>query len=362
MKVINVGIAGVGNCASSFVQLIEGIKSGKLNNHEGIMFESIGGYKCENVNFTSAFDIDTNKINKDLSEAIYQSPNNSVNHVDVSKINTIVTPGILNNRLPSTVLEKININEECNEVTVDDIAKSLVESKTQVLICYLPTGSEKDVKSYALAAAKANTAFINCTPELVSRDTQIRDIFIESNIPLLGDDMRSHMGATTLHTALIELLHSRGIEINNTYQLNFGGNMDFLNLSDSSRNRSKQISKKNALFSAGIDATNVSAGPNGYIEYLNDTKVCYLRIEGTSILGSKIAMETKLEVEDSPNSAGVIANAVRIAKVAIDKKLGINEVEETCAFLFKSPVKGKKESESLDAISKFIERVEEKDE
>lgn len=171
--------------------------------------------------------------------------------------------------------------------------------------------------------------------------------------------MRSHMGATTIHTALIELLQSRGISIDNTYQLNFGGNMDFYNLSDSTRNKSKQYSKKNALNSAGIDASNVTAGPNGYIEYLNDTKICYLRIEGTSVLDSPINIELKLEVEDSPNSAGVVITAVRIAKIAKERRLSQQKVNEVMACLFKSPYIGKTESDSLNLIRNFVKEVKE---
>ncbi|MED1060305.1 MULTISPECIES: inositol-3-phosphate synthase [Bacillus cereus group] len=357
-KEVRVGIAGVGSCASSLVQLVEYIKSDPELNNTGIMFDSIGGYKAEDVKFVCSFDVSDTKVGLDLSEAIFAYPNAAQKHIEVPYLNVEVSAGLLADGLKGILSTKVNSHKDSELATIDDVTEVLKNTKTDVLVCYLPTGAKQAVKNYAIAAANANVAFINCTPELVSRDKKLNSLFKEKKLPLLGDDMRSHVGATTLHTALIELLHSRGVTVDNTYQLNFGGNMDFYNLSDSSRNKSKQISKKNALYAAGIDATTVAAGPNGYVEYLQDNKVCYLRIEGSSILGSNISMETRLEVEDSPNSAGVIISAVRIAKTALDNKEFGEVIEKTCPCLFKSPVEGMTESEGLTAIKNYIESKE----
>ncbi|CAM2361558.1 inositol-3-phosphate synthase [Listeria seeligeri] len=358
-KEVRVGIAGIGSCSSSLVQLIEYIKTGEESHNTGIMFDSIGGYKPKDVKFVCAFDVSDTKVGLDLSNAIFAEPNSATNHIEVSNLDVNVSPGPLADGLTGFLSTKVTPHNDCEYATIEDVTDVLKKTNTDVLVCYLPTGAKQAVKNYAIAAANANIAFINCTPELVSRDEKINTLFREKGLPLIGDDMRSHMGATTLHTALIELLHSRGIIVDNTYQLNFGGNMDFYNLSDSSRNKSKQISKKNSLYAAGIDASTVAAGPNGYVEYLQDNKVCYLRIEGTSILGSNISMETRLEVEDSPNSAGVIISAVRIAKTALDNQEFGEVVENICPFLFKSPVQGMTESEGLSAITKYVESKEE---
>lgn len=355
---VRVGIAGIGSCASSLVQLVEYIKAGGEKHTTGIMFDSIGGYKPEDVKFVSAFDVSDTKVGMELSKAIFAEPNSATNHIDVSNLAVTVSPGPLADGLTGVLSKKITPHIDCEHATVEEVTDILKETQTDVLVCYLPTGSTQAVKNYAMAATNANIAFINCTPEPICRDERINNLFKEKKLPLIGDDMRSHMGATTLHTALIELLHSRGITIDNTYQLNFGGNMDFYNLSDSLRNQSKQVSKKNALYAAGIDASSVAAGPNGYVEYLQDNKVCYLRIEGTSILGSNISMETRLEVEDSPNSAGVIITAVRIAKTALDNQEFGEIVDDICPFLFKSPIQGMTESEGLSAIIKYVESKE----
>lgn len=352
MDKVRVAIAGIGCCASSLVQLVQ--FSQNSENRNGIMFEKIGKYSASDIQFCVGFDVTEEKIGKDISQAIFSYPNVAEKHIEVPYLNAAVLPGICNDGVDGYLASKIEVSEKCTEINKSEISKKLREYEVDVLICYLPSGSNIDAREYAEAALEAKVAFINCIPEFVARDEELQQRFSNANVPLLGDDMRSHMGATTMHTALIELLQTRGISIDNTYQLNFGGNMDFFNLSDSTRNLSKQKSKKNALNSAGIDASNVAAGPNGYVPYLNDTKVCYLRIEGTSILNSNINIEMRLDVEDSPNSAGVIITAVRIAKYAKDNELSQNSINEAMACLFKSPFIGMTESESLKAINLFI--------
>ncbi|WP_206777170.1 inositol-3-phosphate synthase [Bacillus cereus group sp. N21] len=352
MKKIKVAIAGVGSCASSIIQIVSMAKEqGDLL--AGIMHEEIGGYSLSNVEFVAAFEVDSNKIGLDLSEAILINPTVAISHIDVPFQDVSVEPGPLYDGLEGNMEEIIEAHPETLKVDITDVAARLKKVEADVLICYLPTGSYNAVRSYAKACSISNTAFINATPEPVANDPEYVTMFEESGTPLLGDDIRSHMGATTLHTALIELLQSRGIEVTNTYQLNFGGNTDFLNLSNSNRSVSKQKSKRKALFAAGIDASNVAAGPNGYVEYLGDNKVCYLRLEGKSILNSPISFEVRMQVEDSPNSAGVMANAIRVAKFAKDKNLS-GVIDEVCPFLFKSPRIGTTESNSLKMFNEFV--------
>lgn len=260
------------------------------------------------IQFVCAFDVDSRKIGKDLSEAIFVTPNMAKQHVKVPNCGVIVEPGPLYDGVEGYLSEIAQVHLKSREVAPEEIVERLRQTKADIMVCYLPTGScsYEAVRAYARIAAEANVAFINATPEPVAQDEEFQQLFEDRGIPLLGDDIRSHMGATTLHAALIELLHSRGIQVANTYQLNFGGNADFLNLSSPMRSSSKQKSKRNALNAAGIDASSVAAGPNGYVEYLGDNKICYLRLEGNSILGSPISIEVRLQVEDSPNSAGVI--------------------------------------------------------
>lgn len=356
MDKVKVAIAGVGCCASSLVQLVYYSKG---NNRKGIMFDKVGKYSPSDIEFCLGFDVVDEKIGLDLSEAIFSYPNVAEKHIEVPFLGVKILPGICNDGLNGYLSEKVVPSTKCKNIDKKYIVDRLIENKCDVLICYLPSGSAVDARLYAEAALEARVAFINCIPEFIARDNELQKKFELAGVPLLGDDMRSHMGATTIHTALIELLQSRGISIDNTYQLNFGGNMDFYNLSDSTRNKSKQYSKKNALNSAGIDASNVTAGPNGYIEYLNDTKICYLRIEGTSVLDSPINIELRLEVEDSPNSAGVVITAVRIAKIAKERGLSQQKVNEVMACLFKSPYIGKTESDSLNLIRNFVKEVKE---
>ncbi|EEM69055.1 MULTISPECIES: inositol-3-phosphate synthase [Bacillus cereus group] len=350
---LRVAIAGVGSCASSIVQLVAMAKNNNENKLSGVAYSQIGEYQAKDIEFVCAFEVDERKVGLDLSEAIFTEPNMSIKHVEVPNLDVIVEPGPLLDGLEGNLATVIKPHEKSYYSSVDYVVSKLEEAKADVLVCFMPTGSSDAVRAYASAAVKAKAAFINATPELISNDPFFKKAFEEAGVPLLGDDLRSHLGATTLHTALIELMHSRGIDVTNTYQLNFGGNMDFLNLSNPNRSASKQISKRKALSSAGIDASTVAAGPNGFVEYLGDRKVCYLRLEGNSILNSPISMEIRLEVEDSPNSAGVIINAIRCAKLA--KDIGLSGVvEDVCPMLFKSPPKGATESEALSLFEGFI--------
>ncbi len=354
MGKIKVVIAGIGSCASSLVQYIWKSKHlGKNEKLHGVSAQIIGGYKIEDIEIVGGFDIDKNKIGKTITEAIYADVNKAIKHVDNIKNDSVVEAGLLDDGMDGYLLPEVKIDDQCRKILPDTIVEILKRWDADVLVCFLPTGSYKDVYNYSQIALKAKVAFINGTPELIANDPTIGNAFKIAGVPLLGDDMRSHLGATALHTDLIELMHSRGIEVKNTYQLNFGGNADFMNLSSPLRSNSKKKSKRKALSFAGIDASNVAAGPNGYIKYLMDNKICYLRLEGISVLESPVNIEVKLEVEDSPNAAGVIVSAIRIAKTAQDKKMS-GVISEVCAFLFKSPVEGCNESEARVLFNRFI--------
>lgn len=355
-KNIKVAIAGVGCCASSLLQFVYMAKE-KQNGEKlpGAMYDKIGEYYISDIEFVCAFDVNKEKIGIDLRDAAFTEPNIAHEHFKIPLVEVKVEAGPLLDGLSGNLSNIIDPHEDCYKNDIDFVVKHLKETKSDILVCYLPTGASDAVKLYAKAALIADVAFINATPEVISRDEGFVSEFFKKSIPLLGDDIKSHLGATTLHTALIELLHSRAIEITNTYQLNFGGNMDFLNLSSPNRSISKHISKKNALFAAGIDASKVSAGPNGYIEYLGDEKICYLRLEGKSVLNSNISIELRLQVEDSPNSAGVIVNALRAAKVAKDNKIG-GTIDDVCSYLFKSPKFGTTESKGLNLFKSFVDK------
>ncbi|MDF2943591.1 MAG: myo-inositol-phosphate synthase [Herbinix sp.] len=354
VKKIRVAFAGVGSNTSSTVQTITQAKEcNEETQLPGISYMSICGYELKNIDISCAFDVDENKIGIDVASAIFTQPTSCNKFCEVPLQNVSVVPGPLFDGLDGDLGEKVKAHKKCYENDTDDVVRILKETNTDVLVCNLPTGSRNAVRAYALASVMAGVAFVNATPEIVARDPEIEAKFKAYNVPLLGDDLRSHLGATTLHMALIELMKSRGINVTNTYQLNFGGNMDFYNLASPGRSLSKQNSKKNALFAAGIDASKVSAGPNGYVEYLGDTKICYLHLEGDSVLNSNITIELRLEVQDSPNAAGVIVNAIRLAMVARDRNMA-GSIDSVSPYLFKSPRFGKTEQEGLRDFVNFI--------
>lgn len=321
------------------------------------MYERIAGYELRDVEFAAAFDVDRGKMGAELSKAIVTPPTMARVHVDVEPSNVVVEAGPLLDGLDGLLSEYIEADPAAADVTIEAVAKRLTETGADVLVCLLPTGAREAVQAYATAAAHAGVGFVNATPEPVARETRLARLFERRRAPLLGDDLRSHLGATTLHTALIGLMRSRGLRISNTYQLNVGGNTDFLNLSDPGRARGKIGSKRRALAAAGIDAETVSAGPNGYVEHLGDSKVCFLRLEAESILDTNVSLEVRMEVEDSPNAAGVLVNAVRVAKAAKDRAMS-GVVDPVCPFLFKSPPHGAAEIDGLRQFDEFVAGLE----
>jgi myo-inositol-1-phosphate synthase len=351
MKEIRVALAGVGSCASSLIQAAELAREDVPM--RGVMFPQVGGYRIADLRFVVAFEVDREKVGADLSKAIVTPPTAAVLHTHILPQGVIVEAGPLLDGIGGNLVGLIEPHPRSHEVTLDDVVARLCAVAAEVLVCLLPTGATEAVQTYARAAALAGVAFVNATPEPVAHEPELVELFAANKVALLGDDLRSHLGATTLHTALIELLRSRGLEIVNTYQLNVGGNTDFLNLADSRRAAGKMRTKRSALQAAGIDASTVSAGPSGFVSYLGDTKTCFIRIEAASVLDSPLVLDIRMEVEDSPNAAGVLVNAVRLAKTAMDRgESGV--IDAVCPCLFKNPPRGATESQGLQQLTDYV--------
>jgi len=351
MKSIRVALAGVGGCASSLIQVIESARQHATT--AGIMYETIGGYRVADMEVVLAFEVDRNKVGLDLAKAIVTPPTAAVAHTYVPSHAVIAEAGPVLDGIDGTLTGVIEPHAMCGSISLGDVARRLTETRSDVLVCVVPAGATMAVQMYARAAARAAVAFINATPEPVVHEPELVRLFSDSGTPLLGDDLRSHLGATTLHTALIELMHSRGLIIENTYQLNVGGNTDFMNLSDPQRAASKLRSKRSALQASGIDAHDISAGPNGYVQFLGDTKTCFIRIEARSVLDSLLVFDIRMQTEDSPNAAGVLVTAIRLAKAAKDQRQG-GVIDAPCPFLFKHPSRGAPESVGLRMLDEYV--------
>jgi len=333
---INVAIIGVGNCASSLVQGVEfyrGAESGE--EIPGLMHPVLGGYHINDINFTAAFDIDADKVGLDLSEAIGAGPNNTYKFADVPTSGVKVERGMTHDGLGKYLSEIIT---KAPGPTAD-IVKILKDTNTHVVINYLPVGSEHATKWYVEQVLEAGCAFINCIPVFIAREEYWGNRFKNAGLPVIGDDIKSQVGATILHRVLARLFQDRGVRIDRTYQLNFGGNTDFLNMLERERLESKKISKTNAVTSQieyDLPAADVHVGPSDHVPWLLDRKWCHIRIEGTTFGNVPLNLETKLEVWDSPNSAGVVIDAVRTAKLALDRGLS-GPIYEPSAYFMKSP-------------------------
>ncbi|WP_103500273.1 MULTISPECIES: myo-inositol-1-phosphate synthase [unclassified Streptomyces] len=353
MRAIRVALAGAGNCAWSFSQFVAQAHAAPAAPLPGLMCQTIGGYRLADVRVAVAFDVDADKVGRPLATA-FEAPTISATRfaeLDADK-DAPVLPAPLLDGLVGPMGTVVTPAEETHDATSDSVAKAIVEHAVDVLVISLPTGATQAVRMFAEAALAAGAAVVNCTPERVARDEELSARFADAGVPLLGDDLRSHLGATTLHTALIELLLSRGLELESTYQLNVGGNTDFLNLADATRSASKFTSKANALRAAGMTDVSGVAGPTGYIGHLADTKLCFANLRARSVLGSEVQIDVKLTVEDSPNAAGVIANAVRAAMTAVDRGLS-GAVDGPAPMLFKSPPRGLPESQARSAFLDF---------
>jgi len=335
-KKVRVAIIGVGNCASSLVQGVEYYRNARDDEKvPGLMHVNLGGYHVSDVEFSAAFDINVTKVGKDLSEAIFAEPNCTWKFCDVPATGVRVERGMTHDGLGkylSPVIKKA-------PGPTSDIVNILRDTKTDVVVNYLPVGSEEATKWYVEQVLDAGCAFVNAIPVFIAREPYWQKRFRDKNLPVLGDDIKSQVGATILHRVLARLFEDRGVRIDRTYQLNVGGNTDFLNMLERERLESKKISKTNAVTSqipGGLAPRNVHIGPSDYIEWLDDRKWCYIRMEGTTFGDVPLNLESKLEVWDSPNSAGVIIDAVRCAKLALDNGLS-GAMEAPSSYFFKSP-------------------------
>lgn len=336
MGKIKVAIIGVGNCASSLVQGIHKyVEIPEGEDVPGLMHNRIGDYRIEDIEVVAAFDIDENKVGKDLSEAIFTQPNNTLKFAEVPRTGVTVERGMTHDGIGKYVSHLVK-KAAGSTVNISGILK---EREVDVVINYLPVGSEMATKWYVEQVLDARCGFINCIPVFIAREEYWRERFEEKGIPIVGDDIKSQVGATIVHRVLTRLFEDRGATIDNTYQLNFGGNTDFLNMLERERLVSKKISKTGAVTSQmdeEIEPDQIHIGPSDHVPWLQDRKWCYIRMEGKVFGGAPINLEVKLEVWDSPNSAGVVVDAIRCAKVALDRGIG-GAVNGPSAYFMKSP-------------------------
>jgi myo-inositol-1-phosphate synthase len=333
---VRVAIIGVGNCASSFVQGVEFYKNAKKSDFvPGLMHPVLGGYHIRDIQFVAAIDIDKNKVGKDLSQAVFAKPNCTVKFADVPETGIKVARGMTHDGLGkylSQVIEKA-------PGPTDDIAGILKETQTDVVVNYLPVGSEEATKWYAEQILTAGCAMVNCIPVFIAREPYWQKRFVEAGVPIIGDDIKSQVGATIVHRVLTRLFRDRGVRLERTSQLNVGGNTDFLNMLERERLESKKISKTNAVTSQldyDMGSRNVHIGPSDYVEWLEDRKWAYIRLEGRTFGDVPLNVELKLEVVDSPNSAGIVIDAVRCAKIALDRGLA-GSLQGPSSYFMKSP-------------------------
>jgi myo-inositol-1-phosphate synthase len=346
-KNIKVAILGVGNCASSFVQGI--VHYSNSENEDGLISDVIGGYKVSNIEVVAAYDINTTKVGKDLSEAIFAEPNNTIKFSDVPETGVIVQPGVVNDGVGKFVKDIITTSPDS-----ENFEDSLRDSEAEILINLLPVGSDEAVKFYAQSAINAGIGFINCIPVFIARDKEWYQKFRDAGVPLIGDDIKSQVGATIVHRVLAQLFSDRGVNLENTYQLNVGGNMDFLNMLEEDRLETKRTSKTSSVTSVankgkGISSENVRIGPSDYVKWLEDRKKAFIRLEGKGFGGAPLNLEVQLEVWDSPNSAGVTIDAVRYMKFFKEKN-DLDSLDLVSAWLMKAPFKPVKDGDVLKQL------------
>jgi len=355
MPKLRVAIIGVGNCASSFVQGVHYYRNAKDDaDIPGLMHVNLGGYHISDIEFSAAIDIDKNKVGKDLSEAIYTWPNNTFKFCDVPKIGIKVKRGMTHDGL-GYYLSKII--EKAPGDTVD-IVKLLRETRTDVVVSYLPVGSEMATKWYVEQILEAGCGFVNCIPVFIAKEPYWQDRFEKKGLPVIGDDIKSQVGATITHRVLTRLFMDRGVKLERTSQLNVGGNTDFMNMLERSRLESKKISKTNAVTSQlpyDIGENNIHIGPSDYVPWLDDRKWAYIRMEGRTFGDVPLNIEMKMEVWDSPNSAGVVIDAVRCCKLALDNGLS-GALIEPSSYFKKSPPVQFTDDEARRLTEEFIGR------
>jgi myo-inositol-1-phosphate synthase len=352
-KKVRVAIIGVGNCAAALIQGVQFYKDTPDDaTVPGLMHVNLGGYHVRDIEFSAAFDVVDTKVGKDLSEAIWAYPNNTIKFSDIPYMNVPVSRGMTHDGLGkylSQILKKA-------PGPTADIVGILKDTKTDVVVNFLPVGSEMATKWYAEQVLEAGCAFVNGIPVFIASSEYWSKRFQERGLPIIGDDVKSQVGATILHRVLTSLFVDRGVELNHTYQLNFGGNTDFMNMLERERLESKKISKTNAVTSMlpyELEAKNVHVGPSDYVPWLTDRKFCQIRMEGTTFGNVPLLLEAKLEVWDSPNSAGVIIDAVRCAKLGMDRGLA-GPLFAPSSYFMKSPPKQFKDEVAHSMTEAYI--------
>ena len=352
---VKVAIIGVGNCASSLIQGVHYYKKTKPTNQvPGLMHVDLGGYHISDIEFCAAFDVVKSKVGIDLSEAIFAHPNNTIKFSEVPHLGVPVHRGMTHDGIGKYLAEVV---EKASGPT-DDIVGILKDTKTDVVISFLPVGAEMATKWYVEQVLEAGCAFVNCVPVFIASSDYWAGRFRERGLPIIGDDIKSQVGATIAHRVLTSLFNARGVHIDHTYQLNFGGNMDFYNMLERERLQSKKISKTGAVTSLipyDMKEDDIHVGPSDYVPWLTDRKWCYIRMEGTTFGDVPLNLEMKLEVWDSPNSAGVVIDAIRCAKLALDRKLS-GPIIAPSAYFMKTPPKQFTDDVARQMTEDFIAR------
>jgi myo-inositol-1-phosphate synthase len=353
MGSIRVALVGVGNCAASLIQGVQYYRhADPAERVPGLMHVQFGEYHVRDIEFVAAFDVDAKKVGRDLSEAISASENNTIKFADVPPLNVTVQRGHTHDGLGKYYRETI---EESDDSPVD-VVQALRDARADVLVSYLPVGSEDADRFYAQCAIDAKVGFVNALPVFIAGTPEWADKFTAAGVPIVGDDIKSQVGATITHRVLAKLFEDRGVQLDRTMQLNVGGNMDFMNMLERDRLESKKISKTQSVtsqLSHDIGKDNVHIGPSDYVAWLDDRKWAYVRLEGRAFGDVPLNLEYKLEVWDSPNSAGIIIDAIRAAKIAMDRGIG-GPILSASSYFMKSPPVQYNDSEAREQVEKFI--------
>jgi myo-inositol-1-phosphate synthase len=350
---VRIAIVGVGNCASSLIQGLSYYREAKSNEPvPGLMNANVGRYHVRDIELAAAFDVSAGKVGRDLADALWESPNNTHCFAEVARTGVIVQRGRTLDGIGQYLRDDIEISDEEEA----DVTSMLTQSGTDVLVSYLPVGSQKATEWYAERALEAGCGFVNCIPVFIASDRKWRARFEDAGLPLVGDDIKSQVGATIVHRVLANLFRERGVRLDRTYQLNFGGNADFKNMLERERLKSKKISKTQSVtsqFDVPLEPDNIHVGPSDHVPWLTDRKLAYIRLEGTAFGGVPLSAELKLDVWDSPNSAGVVIDAVRCAKLAMDRGLGGALIGPSSYFM-KSPPQQFTDDDARDRTQRFI--------
>jgi len=359
---IRIAIAGVGNCASSLVQGLAYYRHITDNDGSvpGLMHNVLGGYGIGDIKVVAAFDVDKRKVGKDVAEAIFSPPNcTQIFCKNIPRTGAIVQKGPVLDGIAETTRDVFLVDQAQKPV---DVAGALREADAEILVNYLPVGSEEAVRHYARAALDAGCAFINCMPVFITSDEGWARRFEEKGLPVVGDDIKSQVGATILHRTLVRLFLDRGVKVERTYQLNVGGNTDFLNMLERGRLKSKKISKTEAVqsqFPVRMESEDIHIGPSDYVPWLKDKKLAFIRIEGRKFGDVPISLECRLDVEDSPNSAGIVVDAIRCTKLALDRRIG-GPLISASSYFMKHPPRQFTDVEARQALEEFIAGLRER--